>query len=82
VSGNKSYSSEITYAHYFKYPLLIWSTWNRLTYIETSAATGQNVAVAIEILLDKIMLRMDQAVEDAFNPGQRGHTVQLDASFN
>lgn len=47
-----------------------------LVYVETSAATGQNVALAVEMLLDKIMIRMDQAVEDAF--GQRGKVVNME----
>ena len=50
----------------------------RLVYVETSAATGQNVALAVEMLLDKIMIRMDQAVEDAF--GQRGKVVHMEVS--
>jgi len=49
-----------------------------LSYVETSAATGQNVALAVELLLDKIMIRMDQAVENAFSPGHRGRSVQLE----
>jgi len=49
-----------------------------LPYVETSAATGQNVALAVEILLDKIMVRMDQAVEDAFCPGHRGRSYPLE----
>ena len=47
-------------------------------YVETSAATGQNVALAVEMLLDKIMIRMDQAVEDAF--GQRGRIVHMEVN--
>lgn len=49
----------------------------RLSYLETSAATGQNVNSAVELLLDKVMARMDQAVEDAFGTGQRGRTHQM-----
>jgi len=48
-----------------------------LSYLETSAATGQNVNIAVELLLEKVMLRMDQAVEDTFGTGQRGKTIQL-----
>ncbi|KZS06587.1 ras-related protein Rab-27A isoform X2 [Daphnia magna] len=48
-----------------------------LSYLETSAATGQNVNAAVELLLDKVMLRMDQAVEDAFGTSKRGQTIQL-----
>jgi hypothetical protein len=51
-----------------------------LSYFETSAATGQNVNIAVELLLEKVMLRMDQAVEDAFGTGQRG-TIQLKVYF-
>lgn len=45
--------------------------------IETSAATGQNIALAVEMLLDMVMRRMDLAVEEAFGAGYRGRTVQL-----
>ncbi|XP_077297178.1 ras-related protein Rab-27A-like [Arctopsyche grandis] len=38
---------------------------HQLSYLETSAATGQNVARAIELLLDKIMYRMENSVEYA-----------------
>ncbi|KAI9552200.1 hypothetical protein GHT06_022537 [Daphnia sinensis] len=48
-----------------------------LSYLETSAATGQNVNAAVELLLDKVMLRMDQAVEDAFGTGRGRQTIQL-----
>ncbi|XP_046445517.1 ras-related protein Rab-27A-like isoform X2 [Daphnia pulex] len=48
-----------------------------LSYLETSAATGQNVNIAVELLLEKVMLRMDQAVEDTFGTGQKGKTIQL-----
>ncbi|KAK4037814.1 hypothetical protein OUZ56_029842 [Daphnia magna] len=48
-----------------------------LSYLETSAATGQNVNAAVELLLDKVMFRMDQAVEDAFGTSKRGQTIQL-----
>uniref|UniRef100_A0A0P6DWL4 small monomeric GTPase n=1 Tax=Daphnia magna TaxID=35525 RepID=A0A0P6DWL4_9CRUS len=51
-----------------------------LSYLETSAATGQNVNAAVELLLDKVMLRMDQAVEDAFGTSKRGQTIQLKVS--
>ncbi len=48
-----------------------------MSYLETSAATGQNVNNAVELLLDKVMVRMDQAVEDAFGSGHRGRTIQM-----
>ena len=35
----------------------------RLTYFETSAATGHNVSKAVECLLDKVMLRMEKSVD-------------------
>lgn len=35
-----------------------------LLYFETSAVTGQNVAKAIESLLDAVMVRMQRALED------------------
>jgi len=34
-----------------------------LTYFETSAATGQNVSKAIECLLNKVMIRIEAAVD-------------------
>lgn len=37
-----------------------------LPYLETSAATGLNVNEAVELLLDKIMLRMETAVDRSF----------------
>lgn len=48
--------------------------------VETSAATGQNVALAVEMLLEMVMKRMDQAVEDAFGPGHRGRAVHLETT--
>ena len=36
---------------------------SRLSYFETSAATGQNVNKAVECLLDKVMQRMEQSTE-------------------
>ena len=35
----------------------------RLQYFETSAATGQNVTESITSLLDKVMVRMESAVD-------------------
>lgn len=43
-----------------------------LKYLETSAATGQNVAKAVETLLDLVMVRMETAVDRAMLPGRRG----------
>ncbi|XP_048514747.1 ras-related protein Rab-27A isoform X1 [Athalia rosae] len=44
----------------------------RLGYLETSAATGQNVARAVEILLDRVMRRMEATVDKSILPHQRG----------
>lgn len=41
-------------------------------YFETSAATGQNVAKAVEKLLDMVMCRMEQAVDKTALPSKRG----------
>ncbi|XP_014244051.1 ras-related protein Rab-27A [Cimex lectularius] len=38
------------------------------TYLETSAATGQNVSMCIELLLDLVMQRMEAAVDQALTP--------------
>ncbi|KAL1505952.1 hypothetical protein ABEB36_005395 [Hypothenemus hampei] len=46
---------------------------NRLPYLETSAATGQNVSRAIETLLEKVMFRMETAVDMAMQPHRRGN---------
>ncbi|KAG5894487.1 hypothetical protein JTB14_029899 [Gonioctena quinquepunctata] len=43
-----------------------------LPYLETSAATGQNINRAIETLLERVMLRMETAVDRAMLPGRRG----------
>lgn len=43
-----------------------------LAYLETSAATGQNVARAVDTLLEKVMIRMETAVDRAMLPGRRG----------
>ncbi|CAD1474885.1 unnamed protein product [Heterotrigona itama] len=42
-----------------------------LVYLETSAATGQNVARAVEILLDRVMRRMETSVDKSLLPHQR-----------
>lgn len=42
-----------------------------LPYFETSAATGQNVAKAIECLLDMVMLRMERSVDKSIFPGSK-----------
>ncbi|GAB6031891.1 Ras-protein Rab-27A [Chamberlinius hualienensis] len=43
-----------------------------LPYFETSAATGQNVAKAVETLLGMVMSRMELAVDKSTLPGGRG----------
>ncbi|XP_068631311.1 ras-related protein Rab-27A [Battus philenor] len=49
-----------------------------LPYLETSAKTGQNIDRAIEILLDKVMLRMENSVEYAMlcASGRRRQSLQ------
>ncbi|CAK9811978.1 Ras-related protein Rab-27A [Anthophora plagiata] len=42
-----------------------------LVYLETSAATGQNVTRAVEILLDRVMRRMETTVDKSLLPHQR-----------
>lgn len=44
----------------------------RLPYLETSAATGQNISRATETLLEKVMYRMETAVDMAMLPNRRG----------
>lgn len=43
-----------------------------LSYVETSAASGLNVSKPVDLLLERIMARMNEAVEEAFSPGHRG----------
>lgn len=42
-----------------------------LPYFETSAATGHNVAKAMEALLDMVMLRIQRTVDSGHLPGRR-----------
>ncbi|XP_031838348.1 RAS oncogene family member Rab27 [Nomia melanderi] len=42
-----------------------------LVYLETSAATGQNVAHAVEVLLDRVMRRMETTVDKSLLPHQK-----------
>ncbi len=44
---------------------------NRLPYLETSAATGHNVGLAINILLDKVMTRMENAIDNPMFPARQ-----------
>ena len=46
-----------------------------LPYFETSAATGNNVAKAVECLLDKVMLRMEQAVDKSNASARNGRKL-------
>jgi hypothetical protein len=39
-----------------------------LEYIETSAATGENVEKALNTLLDKVMLRMEKSIDTTLFP--------------
>lgn len=48
-----------------------------LTYVETSAATGQNVEAAVTHLLDAVMKRMSLAVDSSLLPGRRGRAKGL-----
>ncbi|KAG7169375.1 Ras-related protein Rab-27A-like 1 [Homarus americanus] len=43
-------------------------------YIETSAATGQNVENAVNHLLNAVMKRMEVAVDSSRLPGRRGRS--------
>ena len=51
-----------------------------LTYVETSAATGHNVEVAVNHLLDAVMKRMALAVDSSILPGRRGRAKGLAAA--
>jgi Ras-related protein Rab-27A len=57
--------------HVLQFALTITSL-NSLLYLETSAATGHNVSRAVEMLLDRVMKRMEMAVDRAMLPGRRG----------
>ncbi|XP_071549530.1 LOW QUALITY PROTEIN: ras-related protein Rab-27A-like [Panulirus ornatus] len=48
-----------------------------LPYIETSAASGQNVENAVGQLLDAVMKRMEVAVDSSRLPGRRGRSKGL-----
>ncbi|PSN33467.1 Ras-related protein Rab-27A [Blattella germanica] len=43
-----------------------------MLYLETSAMTGHNVSRAVDMLLDRVMKRMEMAVDRAMLPGRRG----------
>lgn len=49
-----------------------------MPYVETSACTGQNVKRAVDILLEKVMNRMEVAVDKAKLPGRRGRPKRFD----
>lgn len=40
----------------------------RIPYFETSAASGQNVSEAVDVLLDLIMKRMERCVDKSWIP--------------
>ncbi|XP_063987034.1 ras-related protein Rab-27A [Diachasmimorpha longicaudata] len=42
-----------------------------MVYLETSAATGQNIARAVDVLLDRVMRRMEATVDTSLLPHQR-----------
>lgn len=57
---------------------------NNLIYLETSAYTGENVRRSIDVLVEKVMTRMEAAVDLSKLPGQvfpgsraEGGTVRL-----
>lgn len=56
-------------AHYRENWLYLCSC--SLTYFETSASTGQNVAKAVECLLNKVMLRIEAAIDKSNMFGTR-----------
>ncbi|CAI9736990.1 ras-related protein Rab-27B-like isoform X3 [Octopus vulgaris] len=47
-----------------------------LLYFETSASTGQNVAKAVECLLDKVMISMEQCVDKKLLPFKQGNYMK------
>lgn len=54
-----------------------------IPYVETSAATGQNVSQAIEALLDLVMVRMHKVVESNIPKlidNTNNHGIKLDSS--
>ncbi|KAG8229607.1 hypothetical protein J437_LFUL002331 [Ladona fulva] len=61
--------------------LQLWDTAGQesLPYLETSAATGLNVARAVESLLERVMKRMEMAVDRAMLPGRRGRPKPNDS---
>lgn len=46
-------------------------------YIETSAQTGLNVSKSVDMLLERVMTRMENAVDKAMLPGRRGRPRDL-----
>jgi hypothetical protein len=48
----------------------------RCEYIETSAATGENVEKALNILLDKVMIRMEKSLDKSLFPVRSMVTTQ------
>lgn len=43
-----------------------------MVYLETSAATGHNIARAVDVLLDRVMRRMEATMDESLLPHQRG----------
>lgn len=69
MSDNDIYKKATLIIHLYEFQL---NCFYSLVYLETSAATGQNVSRAVETLLDRVMLRMETAVDRAMLPGRRG----------
>lgn len=56
-----------------------FSSWCRIPYFETSAANGQNVSQAVDVLLDLIMKRMERCVDKSWIPDG---TVRINGAAN
>ena len=54
----------------------------RFPYVETSAATGYNVDLAIFTLVDSVIKKMESAVEASLMPGRRGRSKQFGVKFD
>ena len=55
----------------------IYLSFFRLKYYETSAATGHNVAKAVEGLLDLVLLRMEQTADKTKFPFRNGQKINV-----
>ncbi|XP_055712838.1 ras-related protein Rab-27A-like isoform X3 [Phlebotomus papatasi] len=49
-----------------------------MPYLETSASTGKNVEKAVEVLVERVMARMETAMDLAALPGRRGRPKRFD----